>query len=79
MVSLILNSLKHRGKNNQAIFDWMQSNRVYNLRILHDFLSNLSVDVFIDANHKLKKMNIADRDKEWSPMVNDIYSSRMMR
>lgn len=76
MVSLILNSLKHRGKNNQAIFDWMQSNRVYNLRILHDFLSNLSVDVFIDANHKLKKMNIADRDKEWSPMVNDIYSSR---
>lgn len=76
MARLVLNSLKHYGKNNQAVFEWIKNNNIYSLRILHDFYPNLSFDVFYSAHQVLKGYDMHMRDKVWSVMVNDEYSSR---
>lgn len=76
MARLVLNSLKHYGKNNQAVFEWIKNNNIYSLRILHDFYPNLSFDVFYSAHQFLKGYDMHMRDKVWSVMVNDEYSSR---
>ena len=76
MVRLILNSLKHYGKNNQVVFDWIKNNSIYSLRLLHDFFPNLSFDVFYSAHQVLKELDMNMRDRVWSVMVNDEYSSR---
>lgn len=76
MARLILNSLKHYGKNNQAVFEWIKNNNRYSLRLLHDFFQNLSFNVFYNAHQVLKGLDINIRDKVWSLMVNDEYSSR---
>lgn len=76
MVQLVLYSLKHYGKNNQVVFDWIKNNNIYNLRLLHDFFPNLSFDVFYSAHQVLKGLDMNMRDRVWSLMVNDEYSSR---
>lgn len=76
MVQLILNSLKHYSQNNQVVFDWIKNNNIYSLRLLHDFFPNLSFDVFYTAHQVLKGLDMNIRDKVWSLMVNDEYSSR---
>lgn len=76
MARLVLNSLKHYGKNNQAVFEWIKNNNIYSLRILHDFYPNLTFDVFYSAHQVLKGYDMHMRDKVWSVMVNDEYSSR---
>lgn len=77
MHHLILASLRHHGKNNQAILKWMQTNNIYSVRILHDFLKDITIDVFMSAHQKLKSIDIAHRDKVWSAMVNQEYSHRL--
>lgn len=77
MHHLILASLRHHGKNNQVILEWMQTNNIYSVRILHDFLKDITIDVFMSAHQKLKSIDIAHRDKVWSTMVNQEYSHRL--
>ena len=74
---LILASLRHHGKNNQAILKWMQNNNIFSVRILHDFLKDLTLEVFMVAHHVLKSADMAHRDKAWSTMVNKEYSHRL--
>ena len=74
---LILASLRHHGKNDQVILEWMQINNIYSVRILHDFLQDITIDVFMSAHQKLKSIDIAHRDKVWSTMVNQEYSHRL--
>lgn len=74
---LILASLRHHGKNDQVILEWMQTNNIYSVRILHDFLQDITIDVFMSAHQKLKSIDIAHRDKVWSTMVNQEYSHRL--
>lgn len=74
---LILASLRHHGKNNQAILKWMQNNNIFSVRILHDFLQDLTLEVFMVAHHVLKRADMAHRDKAWSTMVNQEYSHRL--
>ena len=76
MHHLILASLRHHGKNNQAILKWMQNNNIFSVRILHDFLQDLTLEVFMVAHHVLKSADMAHRDKDWSTMVNQEYSHR---
>lgn len=77
MHHLILASLRHHGKNNQAILKWMQNNNIFSVRILHDFLQDLTLEVFMVAHHVLKSADMAHRDKAWSTMVNKEYSHRL--
>lgn len=77
MHHLILASLCHHGKNDQVIFEWMQTNNIYSVKILHDFLKDITIDVFMSAHQKLKSIDIAHRDKVWSTMVNQEYSHRL--
>lgn len=77
MYRLILSSLLYYGKNNQAIFKWMQNNNIFSVKILHDFLQDLTLEVFMSAHHVLKSADIAHRDKTWSTMVNQEYSHRL--
>ena len=77
MHHLILASLRHHGKNNQVILEWMQTNNIYSVRILHDFLQDLTLDVFMSAHHVLKKADMVYRDLAWSTMVNQEYSHRL--
>lgn len=77
MHHLILASLRHHGKNNQAILKWMQNNNIYSVRILHDFLQDLTLEVFMVAHHVLKSADMAHRDKAWATMVNQEYSHRL--
>lgn len=77
MYHLILASLRHHGKNNQAILKLMQNNNIFSVRILHDFLKDLTLEVFMVAHHVLKSADIAHRDKAWSTMVNKEYSHRL--
>ena len=76
MYRSILGSLLHHGKNNQAIFEWMQNNHIFSVEILHNFLQDLTLEVFMSAHHFLKDANIAHRDLVWSTMVNQEYSHR---
>lgn len=75
MVRLVLGSLKHYGKNNQAIFDWMKANNIYSLEILREYMDNLSIDVFMTVHQTLKSMEMSQRDKEWSVTISDIFSN----
>ena len=77
MHHLILASLRHHGKNDQVILEWMQTNNIYSVRILHDFLQDLTLEVFMVAHHVLKSADIAHRDMAWSTMVNQEYSYRL--
>ena len=77
MHHLILASLRHHGKNNLAILKWMQNNKIFSVRILHDFLKDLTLEVFMVAHHVLKSTDMAHRDKAWSTMVNQEYSHRV--
>ena len=77
MYHLILASLRHHGKNNQAILKWMQNNNIFSVRILHDFLKDLTLEVFMVVHHVLKSVDMAHRDKAWSTMVNKEYSHRL--
>lgn len=77
MHHLILASLRYHGKNNQAILKWMQKNSIFSVRILHDFLQDLTLEVFMVAHHVLKSADMAHRDKAWSTMVNKEYSHRL--
>lgn len=77
MHHLILASLRHHGKNNQAILKWMQNNNIFSVRILHDFLQDLTLEVFMVAHHVLKSADMAHRDKAWATMVNQEYSHRL--
>ncbi len=77
MHHLILASLRYHGKNNQAILKWMQNNSIFSVRILHDFLQDLTLEVFMVAHHVLKSADMAHRDKAWSTMVNKEYSHRL--
>lgn len=77
MHHLILASLRYHGKNNQEILKWMQNNNIFSVRILHDFLQDLTLEVFMVAHHVLKSADMAHRDKAWSTMVNKEYSHRL--
>ena len=77
MHHLILASLRYHGKNNQAILKWMQNNNIFSVRILHDFLQDLTLEVFMVAHHVLKSADMAHRDKAWATMVNQEYSHRL--
>lgn len=77
MHHLILASLRHHGKNDQVILEWMQTNNIYSVRILHDFLQDLTLEVFMVAHHVLKSADIAHRDMAWSTMLNQEYSYRL--
>lgn len=76
MYRSIVDSLLHHGKNNQAIFEWMQKNNIFSVEILHNFLQDLTLEVFMSAHHVLKKADMAYRDLAWSIMVNQEYSHR---
>lgn len=76
MYRSIVDSLLHHGKNNQAIFEWMQKNNIFSVEILHNFLQDLTLDVFMSAHHVLKKADMVYRDLAWSTMVNQEYSHR---
>lgn len=77
MYRSIVDSLLHHGKNNQAIFEWMQKNNIFSVEILHNFLQDLTLEVFMSAHHVLKKADMAYRDLAWSIMVNQEYSHRL--
>lgn len=77
MYRSIVDSLLHHGKNNQAIFEWMQKNNIFSVEILHNFLQDLTLEVFMVAHHVLKSADMAHRDKAWSTMVNKEYSHRL--
>lgn len=77
MHHLILGSLRHHGKSNLAILEWMQNNNIFSVEILHNFLQDLTLDVFMSAHHVLKSADIAHRDRAWSTMVNQEYSHRL--
>ena len=77
MHHLILGSLRHHGKSNLAILEWMQNNNIFSVEILHNFLQDLTLDVFMSAHHVLKSADIAHRDWAWSTMVNQEYSHRL--
>lgn len=77
MYHLILASLRYHGKNNQEILKWMQNNNIFSVRILHDFLQDLTLEVFMVVHHVLKSADMAHRDKAWSTMVNKEYSHRL--
>lgn len=77
MHHLILGSLRHHGKSNLAILEWMQNNNIFSVEILHNFLQDLTLDVFMSAHHVLKSVDIAHRDRAWSTMVNQEYSHRL--
>lgn len=76
MYRSIVDSLLHHGKNNQAIFKWMQKNNIFSVEILHNFLQDLTLEVFMSAHHVLKKADMTYRDLAWSIMVNQEYSHR---
>lgn len=76
MYRSIVDSLLHHGKNNPAIFEWMQKNNIFSVEILHHFLQDLTLDVFMSAHHVLKKADMFYRDLAWSTMVNQKYSHR---
>ena len=77
MHHLILGSLRHHGKSNLAILEWMQNNNIFSVEILHNFLQDLTLEVFMSAHHVLKSADIAHRDMAWSTMVNQEYSHRL--
>lgn len=77
MHRLILACLRHHGKSNQSILKWMQNNNIFSVEILHNFLQDLTLDVFMSAHHVLKSTEIAHRDKAWSIMVNQEYTHRL--
>ena len=77
MHRLILASLRHHGKNNQATFKWMQDYNIFSVRILHDFLQDLTLEVFMAAHRVLKSADMNHRDKAWSMMVNEEFSHRL--
>lgn len=77
MYRSILGSLLHHGKNNQAIFEWMQNNHIFSVEILHNFLQDLTLEVFMSAHHVLKSADMARRDRAWTTMVNQEYSHRL--
>lgn len=77
MHHLILGSLRHHGKSDLAILEWMQNNNIFSVEILHNFLQDLTLEVFMSAHHVLKSADIAHRDKAWSTMVNQEYSHRL--
>lgn len=77
MHHLILGSLRHHGKSDQAILKWMQNNNIFSVEILHNFLQDLTLEVFMSAHHVLKSADIAHRDRAWSTMVNQEYSHRL--
>lgn len=76
MAKLILSSLKYNGQNNQEVFKWAEKNGTYSLPFLHNRLKKLSFDYFLAAHKVLNKMDMARRDRLWSVMINDVYSSR---
>lgn len=76
MYSLILDSLKLYGKNNQVILKWIQKNKIYSPQILRKNFHNLSLEVFMSAHNCLKKHELISRDKKWTIMVNKEYSNR---
>ncbi len=55
----------------------MQNNNIFSVRILHDFLQYLTLEVFMVAHHVLKSADMAHRDKAWATMVNQEYSHRL--
>lgn len=77
MHRLILASLRHHGKSNQATFKWMQDYNIFSVRILHDFLQDLTLEVFMAAHRVLKSADMNHRDKAWSMMVNEEFSHRL--
>ena len=77
MHHLILGSLRHHGKSDLAILEWMQNNNIFSVEILHNFLQDLTLEVFMSAHHVLKSADIAHRDMAWSTMVNQEYSHRL--
>lgn len=77
MHHLLLGCLRHHGKSNLAILEWMQNNNIFSVEILHNFLQDLTLEVFMSAHHVLKSADMAHRDKAWSTMVNQEYSHRL--
>lgn len=77
MFHLILTCLRHHGKNNKSILKWMQSNNIFSVEILHNFLQDLTLEVFKSAHRVLKSTEMAHRDKAWSTMVNKEYTHRL--
>lgn len=77
MNHLILSSLRHYGKNNQVIHNWMHNNNIYSVQIFHNFLHELNFDVFMSAHQVLKSIDMAHRDNVWTTMVNQEYSHRL--
>ena len=55
----------------------MQNNNIFSVEILHNFLQDLTLDVFMSAHHVLKSTEIARRDKAWTIMVNQEYTHRL--
>ena len=77
MRHLILDSLRHHGKSNQAILKWMQNNNIFSVEILHNFLQDLTLEVFMSAHRVLKSADMVRRDRAWTTMVNQEYSHRL--
>lgn len=75
-IPLVLNSLTLNGKNKGVVLDWIRTNGIFSLHILHDFYTYLSLDVFLSAHHVLGGMDMVERDKWWTSAINAIYSSR---
>lgn len=75
MCLLILDSLRHQGRNNKKIKEWIQKQKIFSVQILHDYMNILSFDVFLSAHQLLKKAEMAHRDRVWTTMINKEYSS----
>ena len=76
IVQVILQSLKHQGKNTHVCLEWIKSRKIFTPEILHDHFDRLPLDVFMSAHQSLKTMEISDRDLRWTVDVNRIYGHR---
>lgn len=73
MADVILDSLHYGGQNVMLVTDWMMSNKIINIDILHDHFLNLSLEVFEKSHEMLMGFEMAQRDKIWTVGVNKKY------
>ncbi len=76
ITQIILQSLKHQGKNTRVCLEWIKSRKIFSPDILHDHFDRLPLDVFMSAHQSLKAMEMCERDLRWTVEVNRIYSHR---
>lgn len=75
LLGILFDSIKYHSPNNQALFDWMEKNKVFNLNILRKYIQELPENFFDMAHHSLKILGMPQRDKWWTVQVNGLYET----